>query len=68
MSHHFKYVVELSSTKAFLTSPPLTQRHSAKNFGLNKVKHGLWTPNKGINQRNLKIWAYVADKICFGHA
>ena len=29
--------------------------------------HGLRTPNEGINQRNLKIWADVADKICFGH-
>ena len=29
--------------------------------------HGLLTPNKGINQRNMKIWADVADKICFGH-
>ena len=28
--------------------------------------HGLRTPNKGKNQRNLKIWADVADKICFG--
>ena len=27
--------------------------------------HGLRTPNEGINQRNLKFWAYVADKICF---
>ena len=27
--------------------------------------HGLLTPNEGINQRNLKIWADVADKICF---
>ena len=26
--------------------------------------HGLWTPNEGINQRNQKIWADVADKIC----
>ena len=30
------------------------------------VAHGLWTPNEGINQRFLKIWADVADKICFG--
>ena len=30
------------------------------------VNHGLRTPNEGINQRNLKIWADVADKICFG--
>ena len=29
--------------------------------------HGLRTPNEGINQRNLKFWADVADKICFGH-
>ena len=28
--------------------------------------HGLRTPNEGMNQRNLKLWANVADKICFG--
>ena len=28
--------------------------------------HGLRTPNEGINQRNPKIWADVADKIWFG--
>ena len=28
--------------------------------------HGLRTSNEGINQRNLKIWADVEDKICFG--
>ena len=28
--------------------------------------HGLRTPSEGINQRNLKIWADAADKICFG--
>ena len=33
----------------------------ANGFG-----HGLCTPNEGINQRNLKIWADVANKICFG--
>ena len=27
--------------------------------------HGLRTPSEGINQRNLKIGADVADKICF---
>ena len=32
-------------------------------FGYN---HGLRTPNEGINQRYLKNWADVADKICFG--
>ena len=29
-------------------------------------EHGLRTPNEGINQRYLKNWADVADKICFG--
>ena len=33
---------------------------------LNGFDHGLRTPNEGINHRNLKIWADVADKICFG--
>ena len=31
-----------------------------------RLMHGLRTPNEGINRRNLKIWADVADKICFG--
>ena len=31
------------------------------------IAHKLRTPNKDINQRNLKIWADVADKICFSH-
>ena len=26
-----------------------------------KQDHGLRTPNEGINQRNLKFWADVAD-------
>ena len=30
------------------------------------LNHGLRTPNEGINQRYLKNWADVADKICFG--
>ena len=30
------------------------------------TNHRLRTPNEGINQRYLKNWAYVADKICFG--
>jgi hypothetical protein len=30
------------------------------------IKHGLRTPNDDINQRYLKNWADVADKICFG--
>ena len=34
-----------------------------ESYGL---EHGLRTPNEGINQRYLKNWADVADKICFG--
>ena len=30
--------------------------------------HRLRTPNEGINQRYLKKWSDVADKICFGRA
>ena len=29
--------------------------------------HGRRTPNEGINQRYLKNWADVADKICCRH-
>ena len=36
-----------------------------KNHEVRK-RHGLRTPNEGINQRYLKNWADVADKICFG--
>ena len=35
------------------------------SFGV-LLTHGLRTPNEGINQRNLKTWEDVADKICFG--
>ena len=30
------------------------------------LTHGLRTPDEGINQKYLKNWADVADKICFG--
>ena len=30
------------------------------------MSHGLQTSNDRINQRNLKFWADVADKICLG--
>ena len=33
----------------------------------NPKYHGLRTPNEGINQRYLKNWADVADKICCRH-
>ena len=31
-----------------------------------RSNQGLRTPNEGINQKNLKFWADVAAKICFG--
>ena len=37
-------------------------------FFFDLQNHGLRTPNEGKNQRNLKIWADVADKICFGRS
>ena len=36
-----------------------------ERFGISRI-HGLRTPNDGINQKYLKNWADVADKICFG--
>ena len=41
-------------------------RHLAIVFRSLLLHHGLRTPNEGINQRYLKNWANVADKICFG--
>ena len=29
-------------------------------------KHGLRTPNEGLNQKYLKNWPDVVDEICFG--
>ena len=29
------------------------------------TEHGLRTANEGINQKNLKSWTDLADKICF---
>ena len=36
-------------------------------FEFDSKVHGLRTPNEGINQRYLKNWADVADKICCRH-
>ena len=33
----------------------------------NSQVHVLQTPNEGINQRNLKSWADMADKMCFSN-
>ena len=40
--------------------------NASNNYLCNDPQHGLWTPNEGINQRYLKNWADVADKIGFG--
>ena len=37
-----------------------------KHHKCERCDHGLRTPNEDINQRYLKNWADVADKICFG--
>ena len=37
-----------------------------KDSGFVEFEHGLRTTDEGINQRYLKNWADVADKICFG--
>ena len=49
------------------TSDPITKAWDSTQ---NKVwlRHGLRTPNEGINKRYLKNWAEVADKICFGRS
>ena len=47
------------TTAKFLTSLIL-------NVKLKKKSSIARTPNEGINQRYLKKWADVADKICFG--
>ena len=36
------------------------------NLWFHALEHGLRTSNEGINQKYLKNWADVADKICFG--
>ena len=37
---------------------------SSNKYKRDPHRHGLRKPNEGINQRNLKIWADVADKTC----
>ena len=43
-------------------------KHVTYDVSSNKYRpnHGLRIPNEDINQRNLKFWADVADKMCFG--
>ena len=59
----------------FISSLEIAAKSCDKNLGgcihfirlnFDAQGHGLRTPNEGIKQRNLKFWADVADKICFG--
>ena len=54
---------ESISPKTFNQHKHVTYDVSSNNY---RPNHGLRTPNEDINQRNLKFWADVADKICFG--
>ena len=59
--------MSLFKKKFFKASKEGNSSHYIIDFeNLSGSEHGLRTPNEGINQRNLKIWADVADKICFG--
>ena len=49
-------------SSGLLLEPPLRYARRAVILCI----HGLRTHNEGINQRNMKIWADVVDKICFG--
>jgi organic hydroperoxide reductase OsmC/OhrA len=56
-----------TKNKKVATSAPVQKSRLKKYYGnMHGSTHRLRTPNKGINQRYLKNWADVADKICFG--
>ena len=51
-----------------LRTMKVSSLHSSQVINcLLSLDHGLRTPNEGINQRYLKNWADVADKICCRH-
>ena len=61
--------VEIKRIDVLDASSRVRMRPSMENKGSSEAHprgHGLRTPNEGINQRNLKVWADEADKICFG--
>jgi hypothetical protein len=64
MSDQCDITAELSSTNSFGDSYFEILISPLDLF--DTLTHGLRTPNEGTNQRNLKFWADVADKICFG--
>ena len=54
--------IRVRKLKNFASNYTFLGQNSTKNL-FHVPEHGLRTPNEGIN---LKIWADVADKICFG--
>ena len=50
-----------------MSTPTKSQNPTLLSQGGLASTHGLRTPNEGINQRYLKNWADVADKICCRH-
>ena len=57
--------VLLLRPRCVCNGPKISQAATNVKFSLYKytAAHGLRTPNEGINQRNLKIWADVADML-----
>ena len=51
---------------SFLVLVSISGEHTALPKIWFGFEHGLRTPNEGINRRNLKFWADVAESICFG--
>ena len=62
------FILGFSSLLFDQAVPKNSQRYLADRNAiciLHQSDHGLRTPNEGTNQRYLKNWADVADKICF---
>ena len=63
----YRYQFRRGRTRARDLRQMKIKRPALMHFDTVKIgNHGLRTPNEGINQRYLKNWADVADKICFG--
>ena len=52
------------SSKAYIMQLAFVESIEKTVTVVDSKYHGLRTPNEGINQINLKIWANVADKKC----
>ena len=55
----------ISENLLFEVLSELYAYRASKWINVDNRDHRLRTLNEGINQRNLKIWADVADKLCF---